>query len=65
MTFPKPESLQNCIEEMDELVKTQLFRETKDRDTIKAALFIKKLTFCIASNILFSIKDEYTRGSNV
>ncbi|XP_062172764.1 taxane 13-alpha-hydroxylase-like [Alnus glutinosa] len=61
MTFLKPESLQNCIKEMDELVKTLLIRETKDSDTIKAVLFIKKLTFCVASNILFGIKDEYTR----
>jgi cytochrome P450 len=61
MTFLKPESLQNCIKEMDEFVKTLLLRETKDSDTIKAVLFIKKLTFCVASNILFGIKDEYTR----
>ncbi|KAF5470339.1 hypothetical protein F2P56_010859 [Juglans regia] len=61
MTFLKPESLQKYIKEMDELVKTLFLTETKGRDTIQAVVFMKELTFSIASNILFGIKDDYTR----
>jgi hypothetical protein len=64
MTFLKPESLQNCIKEMDEFVKTLLLRETKDSDTIKAVLFIKKLTFCVASNISFLVSRMSTQGKH-
>ncbi|KAG2669822.1 hypothetical protein I3760_14G052200 [Carya illinoinensis] len=45
MKFLKPESLQKYIKEMDEL----------------AVEFMKELTFNIASNILFCIKDDYIR----
>ncbi|KAM3740072.1 hypothetical protein ACB098_08G071800 [Castanea mollissima] len=48
VTFLKPESLQNYIKEMDK------------KDTIKAAFFMKKLTFTMARNVLFGIRDEYT-----
>ena len=61
MSFLKPESLQNYLKEMDELVKRLLLIETKETDTIKAVTFMKKLTFTIAFNILFGIKDECTR----
>ncbi|KAL4610920.1 hypothetical protein ACB092_08G087400 [Castanea dentata] len=60
VTFLKPESLQNYIKEMDSLAKTLILRETKEKDTIKAAFFMKKLTFTMACNILFGIRDEYT-----
>ncbi|KAK7853350.1 taxadiene 5-alpha hydroxylase [Quercus suber] len=36
VTFLKPESLQNYINEMDSLAKTLILRETKEKDTIKA-----------------------------
>jgi cytochrome P450 len=61
MSFLKPENLQNYLKEMDELVKRLLLIETKETDTIKAVTFMKKLTFTIAFNILFGIKDECTR----
>ncbi|GMY10433.1 taxadiene 5-alpha hydroxylase-like [Fagus crenata] len=61
MSFLKPESLQNYVKEMDELVKRLLLIETKETDTIKAVTFMKKLTFTIAFNILFGIKDECTK----
>ncbi|GMY10431.1 taxadiene 5-alpha hydroxylase-like [Fagus crenata] len=61
MSFLKPESLQNYLKEMDELVKRLLLIKTKETDTIKAVTFMKKLTFTIAFNILFGIKDECTR----
>jgi cytochrome P450 len=60
ITFLKPDSLQNYVKEMDELVKSLLLRETKETDTIKVVVFMKKLTFSMACNILFGIKDKYT-----
>jgi len=48
VTFLKPESLQNYIKEMDSLAKTLILRETKEKDTIKAVFFMKKLTFTMA-----------------
>ncbi|GMY10430.1 taxadiene 5-alpha hydroxylase-like [Fagus crenata] len=63
MSFLKPESLQNYLKEMDELVKRLLLIKTKETDTIKAVTFMKKLTFTIAFNILFGIKDECTRDA--
>lgn len=57
----KPESLQNYIKQMDELIKTMLLRETENKDTINAVVTMKKLTFNMASSILFGIKDENTR----
>ncbi|KAM5582974.1 taxadiene 5-alpha hydroxylase-like [Rosa sericea] len=62
MSFLKPESLQNYINQMDELIKTMLLKETENKDTIKAVVTMKKLTFNIASSILFGIKDENIRG---
>lgn len=61
MSFLKPESLQNYIKQMDGLIKTMLLKETENKDTIKAVVTMKKLTFNIASSILFGIKDEHTR----
>ncbi|XP_062015667.1 taxane 10-beta-hydroxylase-like isoform X2 [Rosa rugosa] len=62
VSFLKPESLQNYINQMDKLIKTMLLKETENKDTIKAVVTMKKLTFNIASSILFGIKDENTRG---
>ncbi|KAI4297883.1 hypothetical protein L6164_037742 [Bauhinia variegata] len=61
VSFLKPECLQKYIEEMDELVKELLLRETKEKETIGAVVFMKKLTSDMACNILFGIKDEYTK----
>ncbi|PRQ34807.1 putative taxane 10-beta-hydroxylase [Rosa chinensis] len=62
VSFLKPESLQNYINQMDKLIKTMLLKETENKDTIKAVVTMKKLTFNIASSILFGIKDENTGG---
>lgn len=58
MSFLKPESLQHYIKPMDDLVKDLLTREFKGNDPVKAVITMKKLTFCIACNILFGIKDD-------
>ncbi|CAB4282039.1 unnamed protein product [Prunus armeniaca] len=60
MSFLKPENLQNIVKHMDELIKTILLRETENKDTIKGVATMKKLTFEIASSILFGIKNEHT-----
>lgn len=59
--FLKYESLQNSIKHIDDLVKTQLIKETKDKETIKAVIFMKKLTLDITCTILFGIHDESTK----
>ncbi|KAF8397113.1 hypothetical protein HHK36_016020 [Tetracentron sinense] len=58
VSFLRPESLQNYISHMDDLVKTELLKETKEKETIMAVTFMKKLTFNIACSILFGIHDE-------
>ncbi|XP_057483077.1 taxadiene 5-alpha hydroxylase-like [Actinidia eriantha] len=62
VSFLKPESLQNYVKQMDDLVTTLLLRETKERNnTISTVAFMKKLTFNIACNILFGIHNESTK----
>lgn len=60
VSFLKPENLQNYIKQMDDVVKTSLLRETNEKDTIKAVVTMKKLTFHLACSILFGIEDETT-----
>ncbi|XP_030532829.1 taxane 13-alpha-hydroxylase-like [Rhodamnia argentea] len=59
--FLKPESLQNYVKRMDDIVRTLILEESRERDTIKAVVFMKKLTFNVACDVLFGIKDEFTK----
>lgn len=61
LSFLKPESLQNYVKAMDDKVRTLILEESRERDTIKAVVFMKKLTFNVACDILFGIKDEFTK----
>lgn len=61
LSFLKPENLQNNMKYIDDLVKTQLIRETQDKETIMAVMFLKKLTFNISCTILLGIHDEDTK----
>ncbi|KAF7121283.1 hypothetical protein RHSIM_Rhsim13G0059700 [Rhododendron simsii] len=61
LSFLQPESLQNYVKRMDELVTTSLLKEIKQKDTIKIVNFMQKLTFSVACDILFDIKDEATK----
>lgn len=63
MSFLKPESLQNYIYKMDDLVKDLFLNETRGKDTIKVVTTMKKLTFYIACNILFDINDANLRDT--
>lgn len=59
--FLKPEFLQNYVKKMDELVNKVLLREFKENETIGVVRFMKRLSFDMACNILFDIKDNHTR----
>lgn len=61
MKFLKPEGLQNYVKKMDELVNTALLKEFTEKETIGAVIFMKRLSYDMACNILFDIKDENTR----
>ncbi|XP_052207776.1 taxane 13-alpha-hydroxylase-like [Diospyros lotus] len=61
VSFLKPENLQNYVKQMDDAVTSLLLRETEEEDTIKTVVFMKKLTYNIACNILFGIRDEHTK----
>lgn len=61
MKFLKPECLQNYVKKMDELVNTALLKEFTEKETIGAVIFMKRLSYDMACNILFDIKDENTR----
>ncbi|KAI3879272.1 hypothetical protein MKW92_048279 [Papaver armeniacum] len=60
MSFLKPDSLQGHIKRMDSMVKARINKETKGRQTITTISFMKKLTFHVASQILFGITDDPT-----
>lgn len=59
--FLKPECLQNYVKQMDELVNTALLRELQESKTIGVVVFMKKLSYDMACNVLFDIKDEHTK----
>ncbi|KAI6674673.1 hypothetical protein NL676_002579 [Syzygium grande] len=61
ISFLKPESLQNYVKRMDDIVRNLTLEETRERDTIKAFVFMKRLTFNAACDILFGIQDEFTK----
>ncbi|KAK7302102.1 hypothetical protein RJT34_12982 [Clitoria ternatea] len=59
--FLKPECLQNYVKKMDEMVRETLVREFRENETIGVVAFMKKLSYDMACNILFDIKDSHTR----
>lgn len=63
LSFLKAENLQNYLERMDKLVNNILSDEIKELkgDPLKAVPTMKKITFNIACDLIFGIKDEYTR----
>jgi len=61
LRFLKPECLQNYVKKMDELVNATLLRALTENETMEAVVFMKKLSYDLACNILFDIKDEHTR----
>ncbi|XP_030451656.2 taxane 13-alpha-hydroxylase-like [Syzygium oleosum] len=61
ISFLKPESLQKYVKRMDDIVRNLTLEETRETDTIKAFVFMKKLTFNAACDILFGIQDEFTK----
>ncbi|KAF9595748.1 hypothetical protein IFM89_003490 [Coptis chinensis] len=63
VSFLKPESLQYYVRHIDDLVVTNLLRETKDRDIVKAVDSMKMITFDVACTILFGIHDEMTKSA--
>ncbi|KAF5184005.1 Cytochrome p450 [Thalictrum thalictroides] len=58
VSFLKPESLQNYIRHMDDLIAKNILRETKDKDTLKAVDAMKRITFNVACTTIFGIEDE-------
>ncbi|RZC62067.1 hypothetical protein C5167_023839 [Papaver somniferum] len=60
MSFLKPDILQGHTKLMDNMVKARIDNETKGKDTITTISFMKKLTFHVASQILFGIADDST-----
>ncbi|KAF5206289.1 Cytochrome p450 [Thalictrum thalictroides] len=63
VSFLKPESLQNYLAHMDDLIAKNLHKETKDTDTIKAVDAMKRITFDVACTTLFGIEDEMTKSA--
>ncbi|KAI6674669.1 hypothetical protein NL676_002575 [Syzygium grande] len=61
VSFLKPDSLQSYVKRMDDIVRNLILEETRQRDTIKAVIFMKKLTFNVTCDILFGIEDELTK----
>ncbi|KAL5718449.1 hypothetical protein ACHQM5_011350 [Ranunculus cassubicifolius] len=61
VSFLKPDSLQHYVKHMDNLVATNLRRETKGVDTLKAVDAMKRMTFDVACTLLFGIDDEMTK----
>lgn len=63
LKFLKPECLQNYVKKMDEFVNATLLRELRENETTGVVAFMKKLSYDIACNVLFDIKDEHTRAA--
>ncbi|XP_047312977.1 taxadiene 5-alpha hydroxylase-like [Impatiens glandulifera] len=61
LSFLKPESLQNYITEMDEMVTNLLNTETEQSDTLQTVAFMKKITYNIACTVLFGFRETQTR----
>ncbi|KAI3667809.1 hypothetical protein L6452_42878 [Arctium lappa] len=56
--FMKPSSLQTNIKQMDDLITGFFLKSTKETDIIPTVDFMKRLTFNIASVVLFGIQDN-------
>ncbi|XP_058110630.1 taxadiene 5-alpha hydroxylase-like [Magnolia sinica] len=63
MSFLKPQNLQEYIGIMDDLVKTGLLAEMKEKDAIKIVPFMKDLMFNITCTLLFGLYDEHTKAA--
>ncbi|XP_024973859.1 taxoid 14-beta-hydroxylase-like [Cynara cardunculus var. scolymus] len=57
-SFMKPSSLQTNIKQMDDLITSLFLKSTKETDVIPTVGFMKRLTFNIASAVLFGIQDD-------
>ncbi|KAI7742772.1 hypothetical protein M8C21_031504 [Ambrosia artemisiifolia] len=57
-TFMKPTSLQSNIKHIDELITGLFLKSTRKTDIIPTVDFMKRLTFNIASSVLFGIQNE-------
>ncbi|KAF6134548.1 hypothetical protein GIB67_022288 [Kingdonia uniflora] len=55
MSFLKPESLQSYVSHLDEIVNAHIVSEIKEKESINAVDFMKKLTFDVTFTILFGI----------
>ncbi|PIA32449.1 hypothetical protein AQUCO_04500211v1, partial [Aquilegia coerulea] len=61
VSFLKPESLQNYVRHMDDLIAKNILAETKDKDTLKAVDMMKRITFDVACTTIFGIEDKMTK----
>ncbi|KAH9311007.1 hypothetical protein KI387_026042, partial [Taxus chinensis] len=61
MTFMKPEALQKCVGRMEGVVKEHFAEHWEGRDTVSAYPLMKQLTFQVASDLLFGLKDPKER----
>ncbi|XP_076886505.1 taxadiene 5-alpha hydroxylase-like [Bidens hawaiensis] len=57
-TFMKPTSLQSNIKQIDDLITGLFLKTTKKTNIIPTVEFMKRLTFNIASSVLFGIQNE-------
>ncbi|KAJ9543376.1 hypothetical protein OSB04_023083 [Centaurea solstitialis] len=57
-SFMKPSSLQTNIKQIDQLITDFFLKSTKETNIIPTVIFMKRLTFNIASVVLFGIQDD-------
>ncbi|XP_076956556.1 taxadiene 5-alpha hydroxylase-like [Bidens hawaiensis] len=58
LTFMKPTSLQSNIKQIDDLITGLFLKSTKKTNIIPTVDFMKRVTFNIASSVLFGIQNE-------
>ncbi|KAF6161688.1 hypothetical protein GIB67_029132 [Kingdonia uniflora] len=58
MSFLKPESLRSYVSHLDEIVHAHIVSEIKEKESINAVDFMKKLTFDVTFTILFGIDGK-------
>ncbi|KAH9311005.1 hypothetical protein KI387_026040 [Taxus chinensis] len=61
MAFMKPEALQKCVGRMEGVVQEHFVEYWEGRDTVSAYPLMKQLTFQVASDLLFGLKDPVER----
>ncbi|KAF6143065.1 hypothetical protein GIB67_041133 [Kingdonia uniflora] len=61
VSFLKPESLQSYVSRLDEIVNAHILNEIKEKESIKAVDFMKKLTFDVTFTILFGIDGKFPK----